>query len=183
MKMQVQKYSSDDSTSPVEGIPVFVVNTDLANTGNPKYTYSKGQVLAIDSNIMVQEGSITETSVTIGGITYPLTPSGNGYYYDYNNDGDWDEKDLISYKALSKLDDKGLPVYSSSDVISGYIYIAPIVDAGEEYVFKAPIGALVDKDMVPYKLHVNLRYGKRQDKTKDGFKELSVVRRGLFNLD
>lgn len=183
MEMQVQKYNSDDSTSPVEGIPVFVVNTDLANTGNPEYTYSKGQVLSIDSNVMVQAGSITGTSVTIGGITYPLTPSGNGYYYDYNNSGSWDEGDAISYKALSKLDDKGLPVYSSSDVISGYIYIAPIVDAGEEYVFKAPIGALVDKDMVPYKLHVNLRYGKRQDKTKDGFKELSVVRRGLFNLD
>lgn len=183
MEMQVQKYNSDDSTSPVEGIPVFVVNTDLANTGNPEYTYSKGQVLSIDSNVMVQAGSITGTSVTIGGITYPLTPSGNGYYYDYNNSGSWDEGDAISYKALSKLDDKGLPVYSSSDVISGYIYIAPIVDAGEEYVFKAPIGALVDKDMVPYKLHVNLRYGKRQDKTKDGYKELSVVRRGLFNLD
>ncbi len=183
MEMEVQKYNSDDSTSPVEGIPVFVVNTDLVNASNPEYTYSKGQVLAIDSNIMVQEGSITGTSVTIGGITYPLTPSGNGYYYDYNNNGTWDSGDVISYKALSKLDDKGLPVYSSSDVISGYIYIAPIVDAGEEYVFKAPIGALVDKDMVPYKLHVNLRYGKRQDKTKDGFKELSVVRRGLFNLD
>ena len=183
MEMQVQKYNSDDSTSPVEGIPVFVVNTDLANTGNPEYTYSKGQVLSIDSNVMVQAGSITGTSVTIGGITYPLTPSGNGYYYDYHNSGAWDEGDAICYKALSKLDDKGLPVYSSSDVISGYIYIAPIVDAGEEYVFKAPIGALMDKDMVPYKLHVNLRYGKRQDKTKDGFKELSVVRRGLFNLD
>lgn len=183
MEMEVRKYTSADTTVLAEGNPVFVVNIDRENTTNPEYTYTKGQVLAIDSNIMVQTGSINGTTVKIGGNTYTMTRSGNGFYYDYNGNGVWDTGDAISYNALVKLDDDGLPVYSTTEVISGYIYMAPVVNAGEEYMFKAPIAGLVDKDMVPYKLHVNLRYGKRQDKTKDGFKELSVVRRGLFNLD
>lgn len=177
MEMEIWKYTGENTTELVSAIPVFIVTEGGTYGATGEYNYEPGQVLAVDDNII--QGSGSDCYVKVGGseskkFTATIKSGTNGYYV---YDGD------VEVRPQVGVDASGNPTYSTLDYIKGRIFMAPVVEAGEEYMFKAPISGLVDKDMIPYMLHVNLRYGKRQDKSKDGYKELSVVRRGLFNLD
>lgn len=179
MEMVVRRYTGEDTTEIVRSIPVFIVTqVDNYSDKNDEYVYTPGQVLAIDDNKIHGSGSSCYIKIgakeSDGYFTATTKADTNGYYIT--------DATVAVYPQVG-VDGSGEPTYSSTPAVKGRIFMAPVVEAGEEYMFKAPISGLVNKDMIPYQLHVNLRYGKRQDKSKDGYKELSVVRRGLFNLD
>jgi len=178
MEMEVRRYTSETTTEVVNAIPVFIVTKGGTYGTKGEYVYTPGQIIAIDDNTIHNDGS--GSYIKIGGeqskdtFTATVKAGTNGYYIT---------SATVAICPQSGVKDDGTPEYDTSASVEGRIFMAPVVEAGEEYMFKAPIDDLIDKDMVPYMLHVNLRYGKRQDKSQNGYKELSVVRRGLFNLD
>jgi hypothetical protein len=174
MEMEVRKYTAEGPTPvPVNAIPVFIVTQGDTYGAKDEYKYEPGQIVAIYDYEISNDKSSCKVQIGNNEFTVNYIEGKNGYY----------ASNVIEIRPQIAVKDNGTPEYSATDVVKGRVFMAPIVEAGEEYMFKAPIEGLIDTDIIPYMLHVNLRYGKRQDKMQDGYKELSIVRRGLFNLD